>query len=215
MLIEKGSIRRRNRSVSQRSESGDRRRSSKSACCSPMHFLYVGVLLLVLLAVSGGCGYKVRSSVGTLPSGSRSIGIPTFRNLTGQYKLEQLLSSAVLREFTLRSNADVTSRNAGVDLVLIGEIQKVTSTPVVFGNEKDESQTFGSAFLVTVELGVKLVRSSDSSVIWQNDRYLYRERYALNGVVRDFFSEENPALARLAKDFAASLASTILDRRTP
>lgn len=210
MLIERENIRRRNRSTSRKSEFGDPLRRFRAKM-----LVRVCVSLLALLTLSSGCGYRVRSSVGTLPSGSRSIGIPTFRNLTGQYKLEQLISSAVVKEFALRSNAKVNSRSSGVELVLLGEIQKVSSTPVVFGSEKDGSQTFGSAFLVTVELGVKLVRSNDSSVIWQNDRYLYRERYVLNGVVQDFFSEENPALARLAKDFAAGLASTILDRRIP
>jgi hypothetical protein len=59
------------------------------------------------------------------------------------------------------------------------------------------------------------VRLKDSSVLWQNDDFLFRERYVLNSSVRDFFSEENPALERLARDFAASLASTILERTAP
>ena len=57
-----------------------------------------GFSLALALACSA-CGYRVRSSVGTLPSGAQSLGIPTFKNLTSQYKIEQLISSAVLREF--------------------------------------------------------------------------------------------------------------------
>jgi hypothetical protein len=52
-------------------------------------------------------------------------------------------------------------------------------------------------------------------VLWQNDNFLYREPYVLNANVRDFFSEENPALERLARDFAASLASTVLNGSKP
>jgi hypothetical protein len=147
--------------------------------------------------------------VGNLPSGIQSIGVPTFENLTGQHKIEQMVSSAVLKELSLRTRIPVNSNKTGVDSVLLGEIREVSSTPVTFGLE-----TFGSAFLVTVRISIRLMRLSDSSIIWQNEDYIYRERYTLNSKVRDFFSEENPALNRLAGDFATSLVSTILDRST-
>jgi hypothetical protein len=168
-----------------------------------------------ILLVGSSCGYRIRSSAGTLPSGLQSLGIPTFRNLTGQYKIEQIISRALLQEFSLRTKARIDSSSSGVDSVLLGEIRGVSSVPVVFGSQATGSQTYGSAYLVTVQLGAKLVRLKDSSVLWQNDDFLFRERYVLNSSVRDFFSEENPALERLARDFAASLASTILERTAP
>ncbi|NLT65572.1 MAG: hypothetical protein GXX84_03115 [Acidobacteria bacterium] len=171
----------------------------------------VAVVLFTAAAFSG-CGYRVRSSVGKLPSEAQSLGIPTFRNLTTYYKIEQLITGAVLKEFTQRTRTIVNSSSSGVDLVLLGEITGVDSTPVIFRNEREGSETFGSAYLVTVKLRVRLVRSKDSAVIWQNNGYVYRERYVLNSRVQDFFSEENPALERLARNFAASLASTVLGR---
>lgn len=172
-----------------------------------------GFLLAVALACSA-CGYRVRSSVGTLPSESHSIGIPTFKNLTTQYKIEQLISSAVLKEFSTRTRATVNSSDSGVDLVLLGEIKTVSSVPVTFTIQTDQ-QTYASAFLVTVQLSVKLMRLRDSSILWQNQDFLFRERYVLNGNVQDFFSEENPALERLAHSFAATLVSSILNRSKP
>ncbi len=163
-----------------------------------------------MTVIFSACGYRVRSSVGTLPHGMESIGVPTFRNLTSQYKIEQMISSAVLKEFSLRTRVRVVSSNSGVDSVLLGEIHSVSSTPVTFGLE-----TFGNAFLVTVRMSVKLMRLQDSTIIWQNEDYVYSERYILNSIVGDFFSEENPALNRLSQDFASSLVSTILDRSTP
>jgi hypothetical protein len=167
-----------------------------------------------LLACSA-CGYKVRGSVGSLPAEAQSLGIPTFRNLTTQYKVEQLISSAVLKEFSTRTRTVVNSSGSGVDVVLLGEIHHISSVPVTFDSQSTGSSTFGSAFLVTMQLSVKLVRRRDSGIIWQNNNFLFRERYMLNGTVRDFFSEENPALERLARDFATSLASSILNRSTP
>lgn len=165
------------------------------------------LLIFLLLLPVGACGYQVRSSVGNLPAGIQSLGIPTFNNLSPQYKLEQRLTAAVLKEFSTRTRVPVSSNSSSVDAVLRGEIRSISSTPVTFG-----ADSFGSAFLVTVNLSVKLVRSRDGKVLWENPEFLYRERYVLNSKLPDFFSEEGPALDRLARDFAASLASTILSR---
>ncbi len=156
------------------------------------------------------CGYQVRSSVGNMPAGIKSLGIPTFRNTTNEYKVEQQITSAVLKEFTARTRIPVNSQSAGVDAILLGEVTNVSSTPVTFG-----TNTFASAFLVTVQLSVKLVRTSDSKVLWQNGDFIFRERYVLNSQLKDFFSEENPALDRLSREFASSLVSTVLSGSAP
>lgn len=160
-----------------------------------------------LLLFASGCGYHVAGSVRNLPDGIHSLGIPTFRNDTRQYKLEQMITSAVLKEFSIRTRVPVNSRSAQVDAVLMGDIQSVSSSPVTFG-----SNTFGSTFLVTVQMSAKLVRTSDGKVLWRNDNFLFRGRYVLDSNVTEFFSEENAALGRMSREFAASLASTILDR---
>jgi hypothetical protein len=161
-------------------------------------------------ALCSACGYKVRSSVQGLPAGIQSLGVPTFRNMTPQYKLEQQISGAVIKEFTTRTRVPVKSGRSGVQAVLLGELNNISSSPVTFGTD-----SFASAFLVTVHMSVKLVRTSDSKVLWQNNDFLYRERYVLNSKLGDFFSEENPALDRLAREFASSLVSTILNNTTP
>jgi hypothetical protein len=169
----------------------------------PLAFL---LIILQLLAFNA-CGYQVHSSVGNLPGGIQSLGIPTFKNLSPQYKLEQRLTGAMLREFSTRTRVPVNSNASAVDAVLQGEIRNISSTPVTFG-----ADSFGSTFLVTVQISVKLVRLNDGKVLWENPDFLYRERYVLNSKLTDFFSEEGPALDRLARDFAASLTSTILSR---
>jgi len=59
------------------------------------------------------------------------------------------------------------------------------------------------------------VRAGDNAVLWQNDDFIHSERYVLNSNIQDFFSEENPALRRLADDLAGRLAGSILDRSAP
>jgi hypothetical protein len=179
------------------------------------HSCAKAALLLAPILILTACGYRMRPYVGRLPDGIQSIGIPTFRNHTNQYKIEQLISSAVLKQFSLRTRTPVKSSSSGVDAVLLGEIGDVRSVPVAFGTQMIGSQTFGSAFLITVEAKIKLMRTSDSKILWQNDRFIFRERYELNSNVQEFFPEDNPALERLARIFAESLASAILDRKTP
>jgi hypothetical protein len=164
-------------------------------------------VLLAASVASPGCGYHVRSAVRPIPGGVESLGIPTFRNLTPQYRLEQQMTQAVVKEFAVRTRVPIRASESGVDAVLRGEVRGMSATPVTFG-----ADSFGSAFLVTVQLAVKLVRSRDGAVLWENPDFLFRERYELNRRVVDFFSEENPALERLARELAASLASTVLDR---
>jgi hypothetical protein len=174
--------------------------------------------LLVLLGITllcSACGYRVRGAAAEFPAGIESIGIPTFVNNTSQYKIEQLITTAVLDEFRLRTRAPVNSNRSDVDSVLLGEIRDVDSVPVAYGTQKIGNRTFGSAFMVTVSVSVKWVRSRDSAVLWQNENFVHRERYVINSNLQDFFSEENPALQRLAKDFAGRLASSILDQSTP
>jgi len=165
-------------------------------------------IVLLLSALSqAACGYQVKSSVRSMPAGIQSLGVPTFKNASSQFKVEQRISSAVLREFSTRTNIRVNSDSSNVDAVLVGEIGSVNASPVAFG-----ADGFASTFLVTVQMHVKLVKVKDSSVLWENSNFLFRERYLLNSVVKDFFSEENSALDRLAHDFAASLVSLILSR---
>jgi hypothetical protein len=169
-----------------------------------------GPLALSLLGIAlfaAGCSYRVVGSARNLPTGVHSLGIPTFKNDTKEFKVEQRITSAVLREFALRTRVPVNSNSSGVDAVLQGEIRNLSASPVTFG-----TSAFASAFLVTVEVSVKLVRVKDGAVLWENPGLAFRGQYVLSSQVTEFFSEENAAIERLARDFAASLASTILSR---
>jgi len=162
--------------------------------------------LFGLLACNTGCGYKVRSSVGSLPENIQSLGIPTFGNITTHYRLEQLVTGAVLKAFNAGTRIPVHSGQSGVDAVLFGEIQSVQSTPVTF-----DPRSFGAAYMVTLQMRARLIRQKDSKIIWRNEKLIFRERYTLNSDVKDFFSEENPALERMAGDLAVSLVNSVIE----
>jgi hypothetical protein len=167
--------------------------------------------LMFAALLFSGCGYRVRSAVGRLPDGAESIGIPTFRNLTNEPEIEQIMTRALLREFAARTHGRVNSSDSDADLVLLGEVKDVSAVPVTFGVQNSGDLTFSSAFQVTVRIGAKLVRRRDSAVVWENDNFVFRERSTLNSDVRNYFAEDNPAFERLARNMAASLASMVFD----
>jgi hypothetical protein len=166
---------------------------------------FLGCLILLLLLPA--CGYHIAGSARNLPGGIKSLAIPTFKNQTREFKIEQQFTAAVLKEFTLRTRVPVSSSESGAEAVLQGEILSLQASPVSFG-----SDAFATAFLVTVQIAVRLVRVKDGSIIWENPDFVYRGQYVLNSKVTEFFSEENAAVDRMASGFAASLASTILAR---
>jgi hypothetical protein len=172
-----------------------------------LDFRRPAVSLLGIAIFAAGCSYRVVGSARNLPTGVHSLGIPTFKNDTKELKVEQRITSAVLREFALRTRVPVNSNSKGVDAVLQGEIRNLSASPITFG-----SSAFASAFLVTIEVSVKLVRVKDGTVLWENPGIAFRGQYLLSNQVTEFFSEENAAIERLARDFADSLASTILSR---
>jgi hypothetical protein len=162
---------------------------------------------IALLSLCFSCGYHAAGSKGDMPGGIQSLGIPTFKNLTREYKLEQQITAAALKEFALRTRIPVNSQSAGVDAVLLGEVNMLVASPITFG-----SDAFASAFMVSVAMSIKLVRVKDNLVLYENPGFVFQERYVMNSKFTQFFSEENPAVDRLARDFAASLASAILAR---
>jgi hypothetical protein len=163
------------------------------------------LFILGNLLMSTACGYRLSGTKEL--GGIQSLGIPTFTNSTQRYRIEQMITSAVLEEFSARTKLQVNSQTTDVDAILQGEIRSMSASPVTFGGD-----TFATAFIVTVQMSARLVRTSDGTVLWEDDSFLFRERYNLNTRTTDFFSEQTPALERLSTEFAATLAGTILNR---
>ena len=67
-----------------------------------------------------------------------------------------------------------------------------------------------SSSMITVGAKVSLVNSAGKT-LWDNPNYAYREQYQVSRDVGSFFDEANPAFLRVAREFAKSLVSNILE----
>src|SRR4029077_3263230 len=116
-----------------------RNRSSRSAG--------IPWLLAAVLAASGW-GYHVVGRANTLPAGAHTIAIPAFVNRTTQFRIEQILTQAVVREFIARTTYRVGPEADSADLVLQGEVTNLASGAVLF----DPTTGRATTVLVTMNL---------------------------------------------------------------
>jgi Lipopolysaccharide-assembly len=162
--------------------------------------------VVLLLATQVACGYKVATQNRVDPD-IGTLAVLPLENKTATFEVEQILTRSLVRAFVEKSSYTVVSDSSQADAVFQGVISQVSANPVIFGE-----QTFGSTFLVTVVGRVELRERETSKLIFESNNFIFREQYVINVDVQNFFSELNPALGRIADDFASSVVTTILER---
>jgi outer membrane lipopolysaccharide assembly protein LptE/RlpB len=165
----------------------------------------VAVTLACLL--SFGCGYRTAGHSSVLPEDIKTVAIPSFTNQTDTFKVEQLLTAAVVREWTTRTNYRVVNEQSNsADATLRGTVLSSYASPATY-----DSQTGRAAsVLVVVSMKVSLT-DRQGKVLFENPYYVFREQYQVSREVQSFFEEDSPALRRLSDEFAHTLVSNILE----
>jgi outer membrane lipopolysaccharide assembly protein LptE/RlpB len=163
--------------------------------------------LVPLLLLCAGCGYHTAGHVVQLPENVKTIAIPAFKNETLTYRIDQMLTSSVVREFTTRTHYRIVNDASDeADATLRGTILSTTATPLTY----DTATGRAASILVVVSIRVALTDRS-GKVLYQNPAYLFREQYEISQDLASFFEEDSPAFRRLSEDFARTLVSNILE----
>src|SRR5208283_2622815 len=90
---------------------------------------------LILLAVTAGCGYHTAGRAVQLPENVRTIAVPAFINTTKTYRVEQLLTASVVREFTTRTHYHILNEaGEAADATLRGTVLSTSSTPLTYNS---------------------------------------------------------------------------------
>jgi len=158
------------------------------------------------VAISG-CGYHVAGHGSTLPPQWTTIAVPTFKNDTVQYRIEQRFTAAVIREFVIRTKYHIVSDPESADAVLHGEILSIDTSPVLFNATTGQVTTM----LVTVHAKVALIAAKAEKPVYQNNDMVFRSEYQIPTDVNSFFQQEDPALERMARDFASNLVANVVE----
>ena len=165
----------------------------------------VAAALLALL-MSAGCGYHTAGHAAQLPENVKTIAIPVFKNETPTYRIEQLLTSAVVQEFTTRTRYRIISDAADADATLRGTVLSTVASPLTY----DTATGRAASVLVVVSMKVEFV-DRNGKTLYQNPAYVFREQYELSQDLQSFFEEDSPAFRRLSRDFARTLVSNVLE----
>lgn len=162
------------------------------------------VFISILLA---GCGYHTAGHAVTLPDNVRTIAIPGFVNQTQTYKIEQMLTAAVVREMVTRTHYHIINQVSDTaDATLRGTVIATYTTPLTY-----DSQTGRAAsVLVIVSMKVSLT-DKQGKVLYENSSYVFRDQYQVARELTSFFEEDSPALQRLSREFARTLVSNVLE----
>jgi outer membrane lipopolysaccharide assembly protein LptE/RlpB len=168
---------------------------------------WAAIVMLALSLAASGCGYHTAGHAVELPQNVRIIAIPGFVSQTQNFRIEQVLTAAVVREFNTRTRYRVLhGAQADADAVLKGTVLSASASPLAY-----DSQTGRAASaLITVSMQVTLT-DRQGKVLFQNPSYLFHEEYELSRELSSFFEEDSPAVDRLSRDFARTLVANILE----
>jgi outer membrane lipopolysaccharide assembly protein LptE/RlpB len=168
---------------------------------------WAAALVLAVSMVGVGCGYHTAGRAVTLPQNVRTIAIPGFVSQSPTFRVEQVMTDAVVREFNTRTQFQVIHEaRPDADAVLKGTVLSATASPLAYDSKTGRA----ASMLVTVSVQVTLT-DRDGKVLFQNPSYLFHEQYELSRELSNFFEEDSSAMDRLSRDFARTLVANILE----
>jgi len=162
--------------------------------------------LAVILAATG-CGYHTVGHAEALPPNIRTIAVPAFVSHSQTFRVEQLLTDAVIHEFNVRTQFHVVpDTRHDADAVLNATVLSATAAPLAYDSRTGRA----ASALVTVSMQVTLT-DRHGKVVFQNPSYLFHDQYEISADLPSFFEEDSPAVDRLSRDFARTLVANILE----
>jgi hypothetical protein len=154
-----------------------------------------------------GCGYAlVGTGRGILPEGTSSVFVETLVNDTPRVGLEQRLTDAVIREFAGRARLTPVPDRSAADVEISGRILSYQVNPVRF-----DDQGRALEYEIAVVARVKLVDRKTEKGLFENPSFLFRQPYPVAATSSSYVDVENAAIEAMARPFARSLVTTILE----
>jgi hypothetical protein len=165
------------------------------------------LLALLLSMIVDVCGYKPAGKGKSLPANIKTIAVPVFQNSSLKYRVEQRFTQAVIDEILKRARAlRVVHNSDNADAVLNGDIRSFHARGAIL-DDRGRTRVWDVQILVSV-----VVRDLNThKIIFENPRMAFEGEYQLSDDPQSFFNEENPAVDRIAKDFAQTIVSTIME----
>jgi outer membrane lipopolysaccharide assembly protein LptE/RlpB len=167
--------------------------------------LRLAAFLLMLSFVSGFAECYKPVTKNQLPSRIKTVAVPAFQNQALRYKIESRFTEAVVNELIHRGRGlRVQGEREGADAVIEGVIKSFSYAGVLL-DDKGRARIFE----VTIEAAVTVRDQTGNRVLYDNQSFVFRGEYEFANDPRNFFNEEDPAVQRMARNFAESIVSTL------
>jgi outer membrane lipopolysaccharide assembly protein LptE/RlpB len=161
----------------------------------------------MLLWAATGCGYHTAGHAVQLPQNVKTISIPGFDSQAKTYRIEQILTASVVREFTTRTHYRILNNPSdAADATLHGTVLSTSASQVTIDSTTGRAASALIAVIIKVSLSDR-----KGKVLYENPSYVFREQYEVSQDLASFFEEDSPAFRRLSQDFARTLVSDILE----
>lgn len=165
------------------------------------------IFCVLCVPLTAGCGYSlVGTGRGTLPVTLKTVYVATFVNETTRVGLEQRMTDAVLRELSARARLKPVSDRTRADAELSGRLSSYQVEPVRFDRDGRAVE-----YQISVIAKVTLTDRTTDKPIFDNPSFLFRQPYAVPTAASGYFEVETAAVEALARPFARSLVTTILE----
>jgi hypothetical protein len=165
------------------------------------------IIVITLLFISGytECYKPVTRS--QLPEHIKTVAVPAFQNNALRYKIEHRFTAAVMNELVHRGHGiRVQSDREGADAVIDGVVKTFGFSGVLL-DDKGRARIFE----VTITAAVTVRDQHDNRVLYDNQNFIFRGEFEFANDPRNFFNEEDPAVLRIARSFAESIVSTLIN----
>jgi hypothetical protein len=174
-----------------------------------MKFIRLFVIFSVFILVSGftEC-YKPVTNSG-LPKNIKTVAVPAFQFEArgARYRVESRFTEAVTREIIRRGNGlKVQGTLAGADAVIEGTIRDFSFSGVLLDREGR-----ARVYEVTIVSAVTIRDLDNNKILYDNQNFIFRDSFEFSQDPRSFFNEEDPAVERMARAFAESVVSTVVN----
>lgn len=165
----------------------------------------LSAFLLMLFFVCGFAECYKPVTKNQLPKHIKTIAVPAFQNNALRYKVESRFTEAVVNELIHRGRGlRVQGSREGADAVIEGVIKSFN-----YGGVLLDDSGRARIFEVTIEAAVTVRDQTENRVLYDNQNFVFRGEYEFANDPRNFFNEEDPAVQRMARNFAESIVSLL------
>jgi hypothetical protein len=169
--------------------------------------LRAAAFIIALAFVSGFAECYKPVTKNQLPPRIHTVAVSAFQNNALRYKIEHRFTEAVINEIVRRGRGlRVQGEREGADAVIEGVIKSFNFSGVLL-----DDRGRARIFEVTITAAVTVRDQTENRVLYDNQNFIFRGEFEFANDPRTFFNEEDPAVARMARNFAEAIVSTLVN----